>query len=204
MIGEVTMDERRPVRVLYSFPHKLGADRICYTAWQQVLGIAAAGADVTVYTGALHRPVPANVKVKTTLAWGKVRIPYRLLGRMGACVLHDKLVARKVREMAEKFDVIHVWPLGALSTIKAAAKAGIPTVLELPNAHTRFAYEVVEQECRKLGIAMPPGHEHAYDTAVLAREEAEYNLADRLLCPSDFVARTFAERGYPPEKLARH
>ena len=26
----------RPVRVLYSFPLKLGADRICYTAWQQV------------------------------------------------------------------------------------------------------------------------------------------------------------------------
>ena len=36
------------VRVLYSFPHKLGAERICYTAWQQVNGLAAAGADVLV------------------------------------------------------------------------------------------------------------------------------------------------------------
>lgn len=34
------------IRVLYSFPHKLGADRICYTAWQQVRGLAVAGADV--------------------------------------------------------------------------------------------------------------------------------------------------------------
>jgi len=25
------------IRVLYSFPHKLGAERICYTAWQQVM-----------------------------------------------------------------------------------------------------------------------------------------------------------------------
>src|SRR5579863_9638566 len=120
----MSLNSQRPVRVLYSFPHKLGADRICYTAWHQVLGIAAAGADVTVYTGALHRPVPEGVKVKTTLAVGKLRVPYRLLGRMGACVLHDKLVARHVRKMAGKFDVIHVWPLGGLDTITAAAKAG--------------------------------------------------------------------------------
>src|SRR5262249_26481666 len=45
------------VRVLYSFPHKLGAGRICYTAWQQVNGLAAVGADVTVFPGVLHRPV---------------------------------------------------------------------------------------------------------------------------------------------------
>ena len=28
--------EGRPVRVLYSFPHKLGAGRICTTAWEQI------------------------------------------------------------------------------------------------------------------------------------------------------------------------
>ena len=39
------------VRVLYSFPHKLGADRICYTAWQQVNGLSAAGAQVIVQHG---------------------------------------------------------------------------------------------------------------------------------------------------------
>lgn len=33
------------IRVLYSFPHKLGADRICYTAWQQINGLAGAGPD---------------------------------------------------------------------------------------------------------------------------------------------------------------
>jgi len=36
------------VRVVYSFPLRLGADRICYTAWQQVNGLAAAGADLVV------------------------------------------------------------------------------------------------------------------------------------------------------------
>ena len=36
------------------------------------------------------------------------------------------------------------------------------------------------------------------------REEAEYALADRLACPSEFVARTFRERGFREEQLARH
>ena len=59
------------VRVLYSFPNKLGAARIRDTAWQQVNGLAAAGADITVYAGGLLRPVLAGVKVHTNSSVGK-------------------------------------------------------------------------------------------------------------------------------------
>ena len=41
--------EKKRMRVLYSFPHKIGADRICYIAWQQVNSLARAGADMLVY-----------------------------------------------------------------------------------------------------------------------------------------------------------
>ena len=37
--------------VLNSFRHRLGADRICYTAWRQVLGLVEAGVDVLLYPG---------------------------------------------------------------------------------------------------------------------------------------------------------
>lgn len=194
----------KTIHVLYSFPHKLGAERICNTAWQQVNGLAMAGADVLVCPGVLHRHLPQAVKVWPTLARGKFRIPYRLLGRMRACALHDYIVARRVEKLAGKIDIIHTWPLGALQTLKTAGKLGIPTVLERPNVHTQFAYEVVQKECQRLGLSMPKGHEHTYNPAVLEREEQEYNLADRLLCPSDFVAQTFLDRGFPAEKLARH
>jgi glycosyltransferase involved in cell wall biosynthesis len=192
------------VRVLYSFPHKLGAARICTTAWHQVQGIAAAGAEVTVHTGCISRPLPETVKVRTTLAWRKLRIPYKLLGAQRACALHDWLVAQSLDDLAGKIDVIHLWPSAALRTLEAAKRLGIPTLLERPNAHTRFAYEVVQKECARLGIAMPPGHEHEYNAAVLAHEEQEFDLADRLLCPSDFVVRTFQDQGFPLERLARH
>jgi glycosyltransferase involved in cell wall biosynthesis len=193
-----------PVRVLYSFPHKLGADRICYTAWQQVAGIADAGADVLVYPGVLHKPLGRKVKVHPTLAWGRVRIPYRLLGRMGACRLHDTIVASRLKKVGSSIDIIHAWPLGALKTLRMAARLGIPTVLERCNAHTRFAYESVRQECDRIGVPLPPGHEHEYNADILAKEEAEYLLADGILCPSDFVVKTFRDQGFAPEKLFRH
>jgi glycosyltransferase involved in cell wall biosynthesis len=195
---------RRHVRVLYSFPNKLGADRICYTAWQQVNGLAAAGADLLVFPGVLHRPVPVGVKVCPTLAWGKLRISYKLIGSLRACALHDWIVARRIEKLSGQIDLIHAWPLGALETLKTAKRLGIPTVLERPNANTRFAMEVVQQECDRLGVALPPNHEHAFNAWKLHKEEQEYSLADRLLCPSDFVVKTFLDKNYTKEKLARH
>ena len=192
------------VRVLYSFPHKLGAGRICYTAWQQVNGLAAAGADLLVFSGALSRPVPRGVRVRCTLARGGVRIPYKLLGSNRAFALHDYIVSRRIEKLDGQIDVIHTWPLGARETLRTAAKMGIPTVLERPNANTRFAMEVVQQECERLGITLPADHEHAYDAQKLRKEEEEYALADYLLCPSDFVVKTFLDKGYPREKLVRH
>jgi len=192
------------IRVLYSFPHKLGADRICYTAWQQVNGLAAAGADVLVFPGVLHKPVAPGVKVRPTLAWGKLRISYKLFGSLRACGLHDYIVSRRLEKLAGQIDIIHTWPGGALRTLKTATKLGIPTVLERPNAHTRFAYEVVQQECDKLGVTLPRNHEHAYKADLLAIEEAEYRQAYRLLCPSDFVVKTFLEKGFKRDALARH
>lgn len=198
------MNKHKRVRVLYSFPHKLGADRICYTAWQQVNGLAEAGADLLVFPGVLHKPVPANVKVQPTLAWGKLRISYKILGRMRACALHDHIVSRRLEKLAGQIDIVHTWALGASQTLKTAAKLGIPTVLERPNANTRFAYEVVQKECDRIGVPLPPNHEHAYQADILQKEEEEYHLAYRLLCPSDFVVKTFLDQGFEQEKLVRH
>lgn len=192
------------VRVVYSFPLRLGADRVCYTAWQQVNGLAAAGAHLLVFPASLARPVPSGVRVSPTLAKGSLRLPYRVVGTTRAVALHDRIVARRIEKLAGQIDIIHAWPTGALETLKTAARLGIPTVLERPNAHTGFAMEVVQKECARLGVALPPDHEHAYDAEKLHREEEEYRLATRLLCPSEFVAKTFLERGYRREQLARH
>jgi glycosyltransferase involved in cell wall biosynthesis len=191
------------MRVLYSFPHKLGADRICYTAWQQVRGLASAGAEVLLFPGVLSRLVPDSVEVHPTLARGKLRMPYKLIGKLRALALHDRIVARRLQKLAGQVDVVHVWPCAALETIKTAKRLGIPTVLERPNAHTRLCYEVVAAECKRIGIGTPHGDYQASE-AVLAREEAEFDAADFLLCASEFAARSFRDRGFPEAKILRH
>ena len=192
------------VRVLYSFPHKIGASRICYIAWQQVKGLLDAGAEVTVFPGAIHRPLPSAATVQPTLARGKMRIPYKMIGAMRAFALHDHIVARRLEHLEGQFDIVHTWPLGALETLKTAKRLGIPSVLERPNAHTAFAFDVVQKECQRIGVSLPPGHEHAYKPDVLSKEEDEYRLADQLLCPSEFTMRTFLDRGFSAAQLARH
>jgi D-inositol-3-phosphate glycosyltransferase len=193
-----------PIRVLQSFPHRIGAARICTTAWHQAAGAAQAGADVLVMPGSVHRPLHDSVRVRPTLARGRLRIPYRALGRARALQLHDRLVARALPAIKDEVDVVHTWPMGARETLLTARRLGIPTVLERPNAHTRFAYEAVRMECERLGVALPADHEHAFNAQTLRLEEQEYALADRLLCPSDFVLQTFLDEGFAPERLARH
>jgi glycosyltransferase involved in cell wall biosynthesis len=193
----------RPMRVLYSFPHKIGADRICYTAWQQVRGLVATGAEVLLFPGAVTQPLPPSVEVDTTLSWGKLRIPYRLLGRLRALGLHDQIVALRLQKLAGRIDVVHLWPCAALETIKVAKRLGIPTVLERPNAHTRFCYEVVAAEHKRIGLSTPHVDYQPSD-AVLTREEAEFEACDFLLCASDFSAKSFLDLGFPKEKILRH
>jgi glycosyltransferase involved in cell wall biosynthesis len=191
-------------RVLYSYPSKLGATRICYTAWQCVSNVAAAGAEVTVFPGVLQRALPESIRVRPTLSWGKLRVSYKLLGTVRALQLHDYIVSKRLPGLVGKIDVVHTWPVGALRTLQVAKELGMVTVLERPNAYTRYAYEVVAKECARLGVSLPANHEHAYHEDTLRIEEAEYDAADFLLCPSDFVKRTFLDAGYPAGKLLRH
>lgn len=202
--GSSVSHTNQPIRVLYSYPLKIGAGRICHTAWQQVNGLTAAGADVLLFPGVLHKPVDVNVTVRPTLSRGKFRISYKLVGIMHALALHDYIVSRRIEKLVGQIDVIHTWPDAALQTLKTAARLGIPTVLERPNTHTRYAYETVQRESKRLGVLLPPDNEYANKVDVLRREEEEYQLADYLLCPSDFVRQTFLDQGFPSGKLMRH
>jgi hypothetical protein len=125
------------IRVLRSFPHKIGAGRICYTAWQQVNGLAAANAAVQVHAASIQKTFPKEIEVKPTLARGKLRIPYKVIGSMRAFAWHDRIVACRLEKSTGEIDIVHAWPLGALETLKTANRLGIATVLERPNAHTR-------------------------------------------------------------------
>lgn len=131
-------------------------------------------------------------------------MPHRLLGMDLSMAYHDHRVARHLQKRPNAYDVVHCWPGAALLTSRVAHSLGIPSVREVPNTHTANAYEVVGRLCGELGMELPRGHSHRLNVDRLRHEEAEYEANLRLLVPSDHVARTFIDRGYPSEKLLRH
>ena len=148
--------------------------------------------------------LPNNVTVRETMRVNYLKVPYRLAGQDRTIAFHDWLVSRALAQSRDRIELVHCWPRAALLTLKKALVLGISTVLERPNAHTGFAYEAVARECASLSLTMPAIHSHRFDARRLAKEEAEYELADRLACPSEFVADTFRSRGFGEAKLALH
>jgi glycosyltransferase involved in cell wall biosynthesis len=191
------------LRVLYSFPGRLGLPGIESIAWHQAMGLIAQGVEVTVHCGSCERAIDGARRVVETLKPLGVRVPYSAIGLDRAIRLHDFRVSRTLARRRGEFDLVHGWPLASLKTFQTAHKHGVATALERPNTHTRFAYEVVGEEVRRLGLTLPPTHSHAFNERRLAREEAEYALADKLMCPSPFVARTFLDRGFEESAIGR-
>ena len=144
------------------------------------------------------------MKIRSTLARVPIRIPYKLVGMVRACEIHDAVVAR-VRWEFQVFLRFRVFattatPHGKTNRYRPRVAGG----LERPNANTHFAYEVVQQECERIGVPLPKGHEHEYNAELLKIEEAEYDAASKLLCPSEFVVKTFVDKGFSRDKLLRH
>ena len=192
------------MRVLYSFPHPVGAPGIGTTAVYQILGLVARGHEVTVATTSVHPAAPELPATIQTMVVGGMRVPHRLLGMDRAMAYHDYRIARLLKRRADAFDIVHCWPGATLSTARMARSLGIPAVREVPNTHTANAYEVVGKVCDDMGMKLPRGHSHRPNPRRLKLEEEEYNAAVGLLTPSEHVAETFLERGYSRDKLLRH
>lgn len=192
------------MKILYSFPLRLGKPGIGMTAWHQVNGLIKQGVKVSLYCCSLEKALEGLSYVKETLKPFRFKLPVRVLGIDRTLCLHDKIVAESLKKQHNNIDILHCWPSGALATLATANGMGLKTVLERPSAHTRFVFEVTQKECRKLGMRLKKSHYAAYNLKRLVREEREFELADKLLCPSDFVIKTFQEQGFDLTKLVRH
>ena len=192
------------INVLYSFPLRLGTPGTGMTGWYQVTGLLSQGANVTLYAGSCEKEIRGLSGMKETLVLGGIKLPIRPMGVRRACSLHDWIVSKVIERNHDRIDIVHCWPAGALQTLRTAKKFGVKTVLERLSAHTRYVYEVTRRECEKLGMSLTKTHYAAYNEKTLIREEAEFKLANQLLCPSEFVVKTFLDKGFHEEQLARH
>ena len=90
------------------------------------------------------------------------------------------------------------WSNHHLQAFRKAKSRGIPVILETGSTHTLWQQEVVAAEYKREGL----NFSSYYDSRVAERCLKEYEIADRICVPSQFVASTFREQGVPSEKLA--
>ncbi len=191
------------IRVLYSHPHVLGRPMGIQTAaLEQIRALVEAGANVSVACAHTLVELEGATDVFETLTIAGQRVPHRAFGVDRAYRLHDRRTARYLGRNADRFDVVHTWPLGAASTLARARGLGVVGVREAPNTHTAHAYEIDARVRSELGLPQARGHSHEFNAKRLALEQREYELADRIVVPSDFVYETFRTQGVAAEKLA--
>ena len=101
---------------------------------------------------------------------------------------------------AKESDVfIHYRTQGYLTT-QRLRRAGLPTlcVMEEVNSHVAVQDDLLQEELQRLGLG---GHrERSPDYSLRLRA---YEEADCILCPSEFVRRSFLAKGFAPEQLIK-
>lgn len=143
-----------------------------------------------------------------------VQHPFRELGRMLAmrlklprlnrhetgvfcidAVYHslDKLVSRQLRKSPQLFTGVYACEDGALETFRAARELGLRRFYDLPIAYWETAQRLLHEEAQRLP-AWEPTLGGTRDSAVkLARKAEEIELAEVVVCPSQFVADSLPE-----------
>jgi len=85
-----------------------------------------------------------------------------------------------------------------LDTARQFRKQGGFNVVELVNSHVLIQENILREEYQRLRLPWIPFH-----TRETRRRVMEYDVADRIVVPSEFVRRGFLERGFAPEKLIK-
>lgn len=99
----------------------------------------------------------------------------------------------------EGADVFLFYNGAGLETCRSLEGEGVVRICEAVNAHQETQMEILAGEHKRLGVPFRPtyGPERR-------RRVAEYDSADYVLGPSDFVLESFRARGFAPERLLKN
>ena len=106
----------------------------------------------------------------------------------------DRYVARNIKDKT-----ILVGLSGAgMRAGKVAQEIGGKYICDRGSSHIRFQNEVLKEEYARWKIPF-----QEIDSRTINKEEAEYELADRITVPSEFVLKSFLTKGVPREKITK-
>ena len=166
--------------------------------------LIAAGQHVRLYTAVPRPLVDSDLRaVATARPWlfglGHVRARLGMASRttwLEDLTLGDfgAWVARR----AGTGDVLHALAGTGLEAGSRLQDAGGRWVCDRASTHIRTQQSVLEEEHARWGVTAP-----YFSHEGVARAEAEYEGADAIVVPSEFVRRSFTERGFPEAKIVK-
>ena len=192
-------DEELPASLLYSIAADIGGAGLPTTAAEGIVASYERGFLGRAVGYSNHQRRVPRSKIKS-LAWHPVRLAGSLLdqetyyGAKKHCL--DRVAAREIK--SGRYDCFHGWSGDSLRTLIAARQRGVPTMIEVPtwhrnkfkakNFYTRTEREQVETWKTRLQVS---------------RQQmlTEYELADLVLVQSECAAESFAEVGFPAERV---
>jgi glycosyltransferase involved in cell wall biosynthesis len=130
------------------------------------------------------------------------RVPLLHPWRNRCVMLNNRMVSRHSRRyLSEGYDLVHGFSGSALEHFRAAGRAGVVRVLDLPIAHIDLTRRVLEEEARRYPelraslsyMGQEPGEAH--------RMRHEIDLAHRVFVGSEFVKESCLDAGIPEQKL---
>jgi starch synthase len=110
--------------------------------------------------------------------------------------LSKRWLDRRSERPARESDVFLFYSGTGLDTMKRLASTKVVRVVEAVNTHVVVQEQIMREEHERLGLPFAPFHRRD-----VARRVEEYALADAILCPSQFVKKSFEEKGIPSERI---
>jgi glycosyltransferase involved in cell wall biosynthesis len=116
--------------------------------------------------------------------------------------LSDRWVDRLASRLVSRCDAVLAVNNCALLTFREAKRQGKATFLDYPIGHHRSKSRAMAEEAARWPDYASSWRAEDEHPSVLARQDEEIQLADRIWVGSDFVKRTFLENGVAESKLA--
>jgi len=97
---------------------------------------------------------------------------------------------------ALRSDLFLFYSGAGLDTLRALKSTRTRGIVEAVNSHVLVQQEILQEEYKRLGLGLKGFHARE-----VARRVQEYEMADGVLCPSDFVRQSFIAQGVPADRI---
>ena len=105
---------------------------------------------------------------------------------------------RACREYVRDCDIFLFYNGSGLSSSRYGKRYDVISIVEVVNSHVEFQEEILRKEYELLDLPWEPFPEDEKN-----RRLTEYREANYILLPSEFVKRSFIEKGFPENKLLK-